>query len=128
RLHEAGLSYQKPEREYFELSEAERQKWRRRELPKIRRAVQENKAILYFEDEASISLTALLGKTWAPRGQTPKQQVTGKRGSVAVMSAINVQGRLVFRLYKRMTSVEVLEFLGQLLRQHPRRHVVVVMD
>lgn len=25
RLHEAGLTYQKPEREYFELSEEERQ-------------------------------------------------------------------------------------------------------
>lgn len=28
RLHEVGLSYQKPEREYFELSEAERAEWR----------------------------------------------------------------------------------------------------
>lgn len=27
RLHEAGLTYQKPEREYFELSEEERQEW-----------------------------------------------------------------------------------------------------
>ena len=45
------------------------------------------------------------------------------------MSAINAQGRLVFRLYdKRITSVEVIEFLGQLLRHHPRRHLVVVMD
>jgi transposase len=45
------------------------------------------------------------------------------------MSAINAQGRLVFRLYdKRITSVEVIEFLRQLLREHPRRHVVVVMD
>lgn len=63
RLHEAGMTYQKPEREYFELSEVERQKWRRKELPRIRRAVRENKALLYFQDEANISLTALLGKT-----------------------------------------------------------------
>jgi transposase len=63
RLHEAGLSYQKPEREYFELSEEERAEWRRKELPKIRLAVREFKAILYFQDEANVSLTALLGKT-----------------------------------------------------------------
>src|SRR5580658_7968253 len=86
RLHEAGLSYQKPEREYFELSEEERAAWRRRELPRIRRAVQKNRAILYFQDEANISLTALLGKTWAPCGITPKQSVTGKRGGVSAMS------------------------------------------
>jgi transposase len=129
RLHEAGLSYQKPTREYFEADPAVRQEWLRTALPKIRSAIRQYRAILYCEDEASISLTALLGKTWAVRGQTPKQKVTGKRGSVPVMSAINGQGRLVFRLYdKRITSVEVIEFLQQLLREHPRRHLVVVMD
>src|ERR1700757_4505802 len=51
RLHEAGMSYQNPEREYFEFSEEERADWRRRELPKIRRAVREYRAILYFQDE-----------------------------------------------------------------------------
>jgi transposase len=129
RLHEAGMSYQKPEREYFELSEEERAEWRRYELPKIRRAVRENRAILYFQDEANISLTALLGKTWAPRGQTPKQCVTGKRGGVSALSAITSGGQLIFRLHdKRIASSEVIEFLGQMLRHHPRRHLVVVMD
>jgi transposase len=129
RLQEAGLTYQKPTREYFEADPAARQEWLRDTLPQIRSAIQEYRAILYCEDEASISLTALLGKTWSPRGQTPRQKVTGKRGSVPVMSAINAQGRLVFRLYdKRITSAEVIEFLGQLLHEHPRRHLVVVMD
>lgn len=129
RLHEAGMSYQKPEREYFELSEEERRKWRRYELPRIRRAVQKYTAILYFQDEANVSLTALLGKTWAPRGQTPKQRVTGKRGGVSAMSAITSGGQLIFRLHdKRIASDEVIDFLGQMLRHHPRRHLVVVMD
>jgi len=77
RLHDAGLSYQKPERQYFELSEEERAKWRRTELPRIRRAVRKYQAILYFQDEANVSLTALLGKTWGLVGMTPKQRVTG---------------------------------------------------
>jgi len=129
RLHEANLTYQKPERQYFELSEKERQAWRRYELPKIRPSVRENRAILYFQDEANISLTALLGKTWAPRGKTPKQRVTGKRGGVSALSAIASGGQLIFRLHeKRITSAEVIDFLGQMLRHHPRRHLVVVMD
>jgi transposase len=129
RLHEAGLSYQKPEREYFELSEAERQRWMRAEVPKIRRAVRKYRAILYFQDEANISLTALLGKTWAPRGQTPKQKVTGNRGGVSAMSAITSRGRLIFRLHeKRIASDEVIDFLAQMLKHHKRRHLVVVMD
>jgi transposase len=129
RLHEAGMSYQKPERQYFELSEEERAAWRRQELPKIRRAVRRHRAILYFQDEANISLTALLGKTWAPRGMTPKQRVTGKRGGVAALSAITSGGQLIFRLHdKRIASAEVIDFLAEMLRHHPRRHLVVVMD
>lgn len=129
RLHEAGLTYQKPEREYFELSEEERQEWVRTEVPKIRRAVKKYNAILYFQDEANISLTALLAKTWAPCGQTPKQRVTGKRGGVSAMSAITSRGRLIFRLHdKRIASDEVIDFLSQMLRHHRRRHLVVVMD
>ena len=39
RLRDAGLTYQKPEREYYEIDEATRKKWLRYEVPKIRRAV-----------------------------------------------------------------------------------------
>jgi transposase len=129
RLHEAKLTYQKPEREYFELSQEERQAWVRSEVPKIRRAVRKHRAILYFQDEANVSLTALLARTWAPRGQTPKQRVTGKRGGVSALSAITRRGHLLFRLLqKRIASAEVIDFLSQMLAHHCRRHLVVVMD
>lgn len=129
RLREAGLTYQKPEREYCEIDEEARRKWQREEVPAIRKCVQKYKAILYFQDESNVSLTAFLGKTWAPRGQTPKTRVTGKRGGVAAMSAISKPGQLLFRLLdKRIASEEVIEFLAQMLRHHPRRHLVVVMD
>jgi len=129
RLREAGLTYQKPERRYAEASEEDRRKWRRYEVPKIRRTVAKYRAILYFQDESNLSLTAFLGKTWAPCGKTPTQEVTGKRGGVSAMSAISGIGRLVFRLHdKRIASDEVIHFLQQMLNHHPRRHLVVVMD
>lgn len=129
RLRDAGLTYQKPEREYYEIDEATRKKWLRYEVPKIRRAVTKHHAILYFQDESNISLTAFLGKTWAPCGQTPKAKVTGKRAGVAATSAISRRGQLLFRLLdKRIASKEVIEFLDQMLRHHHRRHLVIVMD
>ncbi|MBM4078039.1 MAG: IS630 family transposase, partial [Planctomycetes bacterium] len=72
RLRDAGLTYQKPEREYYEIDEKARKKWLRYEVPKIRRCVQKYRGILYFQDESNVSLTAFLGKTWAPCGETPK--------------------------------------------------------
>jgi len=129
RLREAGLTYQKPEREYHEIDEESRRNWQRYEVPRIRECAAKHRAILYFQDESNISLTAFLGKTWAPRGQTPRARVTGKRGGVAAMSAISKPGHLVFRLLdKRIASDEVIAFLKQMLQHHPRRHLVVVMD
>lgn len=129
RLREAGLTYQKPEREYYEIDEEVRSKWLRYEAPKIRKAVKKYRAILYFQDESNVSLTAFLGKTWAPCGQTPKARVTGARGGVAAMSALSRRGHLLFRLHeKRIASAEVIDFLRQMLKHHPRRHLVVVMD
>lgn len=129
RLRDAGFTYQKPERRYFEVNEEAREEWLRTEVPRIRADVREFRAILYFQDESNVSLTAFLGKTWAFRGQTPHVRVTGKRGGVTAMSALSGQGRLVFRLFtQRIASAEVIYFLGQMLRHHPRRHLVVVMD
>jgi transposase len=129
RLREAGLTYQKPERQYWQADDEARRLWLSSEAPRIRRAVRELHAILYFQDESNVSLTASLGKTWSPRGVTPTVKVTGARGGVAAMSAIASRGHLVFRLYdKRIASAEVIEFLGQMLGHHPRRHLMVVMD
>jgi transposase len=129
RLRDAGLTYQKPERQYFEADEEARQEWLRTEVPRIRRAVRKYRAILYFQDESNVSLTAFLGKTWGICGHTPRVPVTGKRGGVSALSALSGQGRLLFNLFdKRITSVEVIHFLGQMLAFHKRRHLVVVMD
>jgi transposase len=129
RLREAGLTWQTPERQYFEADPETRRRWQEETIPKIRETLGKTGGILYCEDEASVCLTPLLGKTWAERGKPRKVPVTGGRASISAMSAISPKGRLVFRLHdKRITSVEVIDFLKQLLRQHPGRHVVVVMD
>ena len=128
-LRDAGLTYQKPEKRYLEASKKDKAAWLKETLPKIRAAVAKYRAILYFEDEASIALAPVLAKTWAPKGKTPTQLVTGKRGSISAMSAISKAGHLVFTLNeKRIASKQVIRFLGQLLKHHPRRHLVVVMD
>lgn len=128
-LREAGFSYQKPERRYYETDPKAQEEWIRKELPKIKRKARKHKAILYFEDEASISLTPVIGKTWAKKGQTPQIKSTGHRGSIAALSAISKSGHLVFNLKRgRVNSDDVIDFLKQMLKEHSRRHLVVVMD
>ncbi len=88
RLRQAGLTYKKPEPSYIEASEEDRRNWIETELPRVLETVKQYRAIVYFEDEASISLTAVAGKTWAPRGGKAIQKVTGNRGGISGMSAI----------------------------------------
>lgn len=84
---------------------------------------------MYFQDESNIELKALLGKTWSPKTQTPLCEVTGNRGGVSAMSSITSKGKLIFKLHtKRIASAEVIDFLDQMLKYHPKRHLVVVMD
>lgn len=129
RLREAGMTYQKPVREYHEVNYDLRDEWLKTTVPKIKKTIKKYRAILYFQDESNISLTAFLGKTWAPCGQTPKVRVTGRRGGVSAMSAINGGGKLIFKLLeKRINTKEVVTFLRQMLTFHQKRHLVVVMD
>jgi transposase len=129
RLRAAGLTWQVPVREYFQADPVKRGVWLTETVPEIRKTLAENRAILYCQDEATVALTPLLGRTWAERGHPRKVPVTGSRGGVAAMSALSPRGSLVWRLFdKRIASTEVIEFLGQILKHHPRRHIVVVMD
>ena len=129
RLREAGLSYKKPEKRFFGQDAELKQEWIKRTIPKIKKTMKKYGAVLYFEDEASVSLAPMIGKTWSVRGQRAFVEVTGNRGSISAMSAISTTGQLLFSLHdKKITSNEVIEFLTQILRHHPRRHVVVVMD
>src|SRR6266540_395838 len=48
RWRDAGFTYQKPERRYFEVNEEARQAWLQNEAPQIRAAVREFRALLYF--------------------------------------------------------------------------------
>ena len=129
RLRELGLTYKKPERRYLEASKELKDEWLKKTVPQIKKTVKKYRAILYFEDEARVRLTATLAKTWSPKGVTPTQEVTGNRSSISAMSAISGSGQLLFRLYDcNITSQQIVEFLEQMLKHHSRRHLVVVMD
>ena len=85
--------------------------------------------MLYFQDESGVSLIPVLGKTWAKKGKTPKIKVTGNRGGFCVTSAISPAGRMVFRIENHTIHAEDhIDFLKQIMKQHPYRKIIVVED
>lgn len=128
-LGKLGLSNKKPERRVIEQNPKEAKRWLKEEWPKILAHARRWQAVLYFEDEAGVSLAPLLGKTWCPRGKKVAVHVTGKRGGLCVSSAISLGGRLVFRIERgRVNTATFLEFLAQVRQHHPRRKIIVVVD
>lgn len=124
-------SFKKVQKQYYETDFKEQEKWKRSTKRKIMNAVKKYKAILYFEDEANVSLTPVMGKSWGAVGEKVVHKVTGNKGSVSAISAINKDGRLVFNVYdggKRFNSDDIIKFLKRMLKHHKRRHLVIVMD
>lgn len=124
-----NLSPQKPERFASQRNEKAIRKWKREEWPKIEEHRRKWQAMLYFQDESGISLTPVLGRTWAPKGKTPKVLVTGKRGGFCVTSAVSPAGKMVFRIEKKKVNADKhIEFLKKIMKQHPNRKIIVVED
>jgi transposase len=123
------LSPQIPQKEYAEKDKKKVDKWLREEWPKIKAHCRRWQAMLYFQDESGVSLTPVVGRTWAPVGETPKIKVTGKRGGFCISSAISPAGKMVFRIEKKRINAKVfVDFLMQIIRQHPHRKIIVVCD
>ena len=124
-----NFSSQKPERRAVEQDPVKREKWLREEWPKIKAFAKKRKAIIFFEDEAGVKLTPTVGRSWGIKGERPIIQVTGKRGGVCAMSAVSPSGKLFFSIPRQRVNSDVfIEFLEGLLREYPRRQIVVIAD
>ncbi len=128
-LRRWNLTPQRPEKMALERNQRKVNKWLRDEWPKIEEHRRKCQAMLYFQDESSVSLVPVLGKTWAKKGETPKVKVTGNRGSIAVSSAISPAGRMIFRIEKgKVNSKTFIDFLKQIMKNHRWRKIIVIVD
>lgn len=128
-LKRMGLSNKKPEKRAAEQNPREAKRWLKEEWPKILAHAHKWQATLYFQDETVVSLTPVLGKTWAKKGKFPIVRLTGKRGGFCISTAITPRGKMLFRIEKgNVTADTFLDFLEKLRKHHPRRKIVVVTD
>ena len=115
-------SCQKPQRRARERDDAETDRWRREEFPRIIREAQQRGAHLAFLDESGFFLLAAVRRTWAPQGQTPILPAWDRRDRISVISAITVSPvrqhlGLCFQLLPTNTNAkapDVVDFLRHL--------------
>lgn len=90
--------------------------------------LERTRGTLVLEDESGLSLTPLVGRTWAPKGVTPLLRCSAKRDRLSTIGGITPEGRLYFRVHEEtIKSGQVVDYLSQLLTEIPG-HVVLVWD
>lgn len=128
-LKDIGLSYQKPDKRAMEQDSKLRREWVKKTFPALKKKAKKQRAVLLFEDEASLSLNPTVGKTWAKIARTPSIRITSKRGSISIISAISPTGKLLFTIPKgNINSDAFIKFLKQVLKEIPRKKIYMVVD
>jgi transposase len=131
-LKSLGLELKFPERRALEQDPKAVREWKKHRFPEIIEYAKKKRALLFYADEAIISLIPYVGKTWAFPNKKPIVRVSGKRGqNIGVTAAVNQQGRMCFELTKekeRFTAKVFIRFIKKMHRENIDRHIVLIVD
>lgn len=118
-LKSLGFSYQKARFVSDHLDEMKRLVWMKQTCPELKRQAQAVNGLFLFGDEASFAQWGSLSYTWAPMGQQPTVQTTGKRKGYKVFGLIELfTGRLFYQgIEGRFNSDSYIAFLKTVLNQ-----------
>lgn len=127
-----GLELKFPERRALEQDTKAVREWKHKRFPEILKYAKNKRALLFYADEAIISLIPYVGKTWAFPNTKPIVRVSGKRGqNIGITAAVNQQGRMCFELTKekeRFTAKVFIRFIKKMRRENPNRNMVLIVD
>ena len=126
-LQRWGMSPQRPLVRAKERSPAAIQKWLEQDYPAIAKRAKSQRATICWGDETGISNQDQIGRSWAPRGQTPIVRRTAKRVTQSMISAVSNRGLMRFMLYDGALNVDrFIAFLRRLVKDAGRKVFLIV--
>jgi transposase len=125
-LARLGLTCQRPLFRAYQQNADAVNNWMEHEFPRLAQKAKNERASVFFADEAGIRSDYHAGTTWAPRGQTPKVQTTGARFGLNMISAITRKGEMRFMVIDKTVKADIFcEFIDRLM--HNRRNKVYLI-
>ncbi len=106
-LKDWGFTPQKPVRRAYERDPVAVQAWLDKEYPAIHRRAKAQNALILWGDEMRLRSDDTVGRTYAPRGQTPIVPATGRQFECNMISAISNLGRLWFMVLSCRFNADV---------------------
>lgn len=126
-LQKWGYTPQKPAKRAYEQSAPQVRKWIEEEYPQIKQRASEENAEIHWGDETGIRNDCQHGRSYAPKGKTPVQQLQAKRFSLNMISSITNQGKVRFMIYRdKMNSKRFISFLKRLIRGSTKKIFLIV--
>src|SRR3712207_801327 len=85
------------------------------------------RAVIYWGDETGISNQDQIGRSYAPRGETPVIARTAKRVTRSMIAAVSNRGLMRFMLYEGALNADrFIDFLRRLVRDAGRKVILIV--
>lgn len=127
-LAELGITPQKPLRRAYERDPKAIKRWIETEYPRLQARAKRRNARIFFLDEAGVRSDAVLGRSWAPRGETPEVSTSGQRQSINAISAVNGRGAFWFKVFSgRFNKERFMKFLKNFMRNR-KYPVFLILD
>ena len=123
-----GFTVQKPLYQAWQQDPVLVRRWETETYPEIRAEARRVGARIYFADEAGIRSDYHTGTTWAPAGQTPVVEVTGRRFSLNMISAVSPQGEFRFMAHEGTVTAAVFKRFLQRLLIGAERPIFLIVD
>src|SRR5690348_1698184 len=126
-LRRWGMTPQKPLIRARQRRPAAIQAWLERDYPAIAKRARAAKAVIYWGDETGLSNQDQVGRSWAPRGQTPVVVRTAERVTRSLIAAVSNRGLMRFMLYERALNADrFIDFLRRLTEDAGRKVILIV--
>jgi len=126
-LRRWGLTPQKPLVRARERRPAAIAAWLATSYPAVAKRAKAMRAVIYWGDETGISNQDQIGRSYAPKGQTPVIARTAKRVTQSMISAVSNRGLMRFMLYEGALNADgFIAFLRRLIKDAGRKVVLIV--
>ena len=123
-----GFTPQKPMKNAFEQSPAAVQKWLDEEYPIIAMRAKAEGTEIHWGDETGLRSDDVLGRGYAPRGQTPVIRVNSKRHGLSVISTVTNKGQMRWKIFEGALNSDLLiAFLKRLIKGATKK-VFLILD
>ncbi len=123
-----GLTPQKPVKQAYEQNPKAVQRWLDEEYPEIKSQAKQEKAEIYWGDETGIRSDSQHERGYAPKGKTPVIRLNAKRSSTNMISAVNNQGKVRFKIFEGSMNTDVLIDFCKRLIKSAKRKVYLILD